>query len=80
MNLLHLIGWGNVIAGLLLIAGRRPGGVAFCRLGRKIFEQSVFRELAYHIYDEATAPRIFLFLGIVFVIQGLAILLLAMIW
>ena len=82
MNLLEEMGLAFCVLGVAVIVLRRPLGIGFCRLGKAIFKISPFRNLVdvESIYDEQAAPKRFLFMGAVSVVQGLLIILIGFVF
>jgi hypothetical protein len=85
-------GIGSLVVGLLFVVFPKPIGVGFCRIGKwtwKGHEDDVFGKVSQEfgkaipflsrekIYNEAEAPRIFRFLGIVFLIQAVVFFILS---
>ena len=81
MNPLVFLGAGSVLVGLVMVILRRPVSTVFCRLGKFVF--FIFRpikpinDLVNFVYDETKAPRLFVLLGLVFLVQGFLLLILA---
>lgn len=67
-------GIGQIIFGLIFLGAPQTVGVSFCRFGRRIWRGREGH--APMSMDEACsqseAPRVFRFLGIVFLLQGIA--------
>jgi hypothetical protein len=87
-----IAGFFFLVLGLLMALFARPLGVVFCRIGKAIWkghEDDVFGKLSRDldkaipflsrekIYHEAGAPKVFQFLGVVFMIQGVVFFVLA---
>lgn len=81
MHALVFLGAGSVLVGLVMVMLRHPVSTVFCRLGKFVF--FIFRpikpinDLVNFVYDEKKAPKIFILLGLVFLMQGVVVLLLA---
>lgn len=85
MFTLYLFAVLNLVIGVPMVLFPRPLSVGFCRLGKAIFRSSplaeflVLREMVEHAYNEQRAPRIFVMLGTVYLLQGLVFLILALV-
>lgn len=72
MDALIIVGFVNVAIGIIMVVFRNSLGVCVCKLGKSIFKSSPFnvQDMIESVYDEKKAPKVFLFLGIVFIIQS----------
>lgn len=86
MSGMAIIGLISFVVGILLAIFPRPVGIAFCRLGKWLMRSKPFwinesqaqgfERMRDRVYNERTAPRTMLFLGIVFAVQGVVLCLL----
>ena len=70
----HIVGTIFCVLGILMATFHRPFGIGFCKFGRRIWKDNplgVPSRFTDFIYDEKQGPRIMLFLGIVFAVQGI---------
>ena len=68
----YLVGTILMVVGLLCALFRKTVGIAFCRFGKKSWENSPFglSKAIESTYDEKFAPWFFLFLGVVLIAMG----------
>ena len=67
-----------LLIGIVLIRWNRPLAIGFCRIGKAIWRVGTFglTDMGW-IYDENTAPKAFKLLGIVSVLQGMILIIIA---
>jgi len=73
MSKMHIVGTIFFALGILMAVFSRPFGIGFCKIGKLIWKDNPFKvpsRFTDIIYDEKRVPRIMLFLGIVFALQG----------
>ena len=78
----------SVALGILMSIFNQAIGINFCRIGKSIWDKNKEHPIdlvrcmakdANTMYDETKAPRIVRFLGIVFIIQGVFLVIVGMI-
>ena len=73
MSEMHLVSTVFFVLGILMAAFHHPFGIGLCKIGKRIWKDNslgVPSRFTDFIYDEKQGPRIMLFLGVVFAVQG----------
>jgi len=73
------------VLGTIMTIFRRAVGIGFCKIGKRIWDNTDFAlssdmiEDIAKTYDEQKAPKAFLIIGIVFALQGVVFISIALI-